>query len=325
MSDQPQDTAVTVSAPSEVYDADEEVFVEVTDELRNRAEQVLHNMADSVLETAYWLTVALDEKLYLVAGVETRKDFMENHLPFSKRTGERYVSVARKWFPALRAANGEVPTVALPSNPTDGDLALPEVEVSGDGTPLGPPKNVPAHVANMGMTKLHQFARLPSEDLRHYVETGELPAREGREGFSVEEVEDMSARRAQRIVSDRLQPHKDKAEEEKEKRLKAEAERDALREELEQRKEQIAVAEDLEATFGPKATKLADKRRMMDQLQEKLCEVTRLVNHLGLTPDDPVEDQNRGVDIVSHIERLDGLAKDELYEVMLNPDRHGQL
>jgi hypothetical protein len=327
MSDSPQPPALQADAPAEVYDADEETFVDVTGEWRERAEEAFQNMADSMLETAHWLTVILDEKHYLVAGVETRKDFMENHLPFSKRTGERYVTIARNWFPALRGGNEEVPTLAPPADATDGDSGDQTPQPTSDGAPAGgPPSNVPQHVAGLGLTKLHQFARLPNKDLQHYVEHGELPAREGgREGFSLEEVEEMSARRAQRMVSERLRPHKKKAEQEKEKRLKAEAERDALAEELDEKQEKIEAAEALEDTWGPPAARLEDKRAKMERLEEHLREATKLVQKINVTPDDPTPDQDRAADIAAHCERLGYVAQDELHEVLLSPDRTGEL
>ena len=302
---------------AEVYDEENDRWVEVSDE-KEQYGRALHeiNQATTLIKGLV-LKAMRDYEGYLGLGCRSFKEYCDTMAPNTRKTCYRHIRRVERFEDFLPDFSpGAVSN--LHSNP----LNALQSGSSGDGA--SDEAVVPPALDGLTNGKLDALGELEDPQLRDFIETEELRAPDGTR-LTREEVLDMTTREVNRRVEEILDPHKKKAEQEKEARLKAEAERDALREELDEAEEKIDAAEALEETWGPPAARLEDKRKNMERLEEHLREATKLVQKINVTPEDPTPDQDRAADIAAHCERLGYVAQDELHEVLLSPDRTGEI
>lgn len=322
-----QDPDVPEPAP-EVYDEEKGRFVEVGTDDREYA-RALHQWVEmGTIVTGLALKAIRDNEAYTALGCSSFKEYCETMAPMGRKTAYRHISRAETYeqflpdFDPGSVSNRHSAPLKrlLTGSDADGEAA------GGDGEANETPPESPVPTALRGLSngKLDALGDLGDDRLAGYVESEELRTPDG-QVITREEIEEMTAKEVRRRVDEVLEPHKQKAEQEKEKRLKAEAEREALKEKLERKKEEIKRSRDLEETFGPKAARLEEKRRRMEKMEEALREASKQIYKIGLTTEDPIPDQERAMDLLAHAERLADAAREELADVVLNPDLSGNL
>ena len=304
--------------PAEVYDEENDRFVEIPPEEADYAQTLHEWLQTSTLITGLVLKAIRDEEAYLALGCRSFKEYCDTQAPMARKTAYRHISRVERFADFLPDAFSPEAVSRRHTNPLQ---ALKTGPSEGDAEGEAP---IPPALNGLSNGKLDALGDLGDDRLRAFVEGKEFTTASGKT-ITRAEIDEMTAKEVSRQVAEVLQPHKDKAEAEKERRLKAEAERDALAEELDEKQEKIEAAEALEDTWGPPAARLEDKRAKMERLEEHLREATKLVQKIGVTPEDPTPDQDRAADIAAHCERLGYVAQDELHEVLLSPDRTGEL
>jgi len=316
----------------EVYDEEKERFVEVGEPDREYA-RTLHQWVEvGTLVTGLALKAIRDNEAYTALGCSSFKEYCETMAPMGQTTAYRHINRAETYEPFLPDFDPEVvpnwdnaPLKRLLSG-TSSNEDEDDVMIGGDGeAEEGAPESpVPTALQGLGGSKLDALGDLPEDRLEEYVEHEELRTPEGGT-ITLDEIREMTAKKVTRRVGEILEPHKEKAEAEKEKRLKAEAERDALEKKLQEKKEEIERARDLEETLGPKAARLEEKRRRMEKMEKALREASKQIYKIGLTTEDPIPDQERAMDLMAHAERLADACREELADVLLNPELSGDL
>ena len=290
------------NAPVEVLDEDKGDYVTVTPELRAKAQHAVEQIQAGILVTAYWIARVYDEGLHVGLGYNSKKQFVENHLPFGERQARRYAKIGRRMGKFLPGASAE--QLPAPDDVEDGE--------------------VPENLQGLSMGKLHELTKLDDEDLQDYVEDGEWVAPDGTR-FTREDVLDMARTELGDVVTEKAQRLKETAEKEKEKRqdfeelaAKRKEERDALQDKLEEKEDQIEAAEDLERRLGPTASKLQEKRKTLNEVQEHLDEAIRLAGQIGITPEDPEADQQNLQRLLQRAQTLKDLLHEDYAEVLIN-------
>ena len=333
------------AALPEVYDAEADRFVEVPPEEQAYA-QFLHSMQQAgTLITGLALKAIRDHEVYKKLGCTSFREYCDTMAAVSRRTAYEHIKRAEMYaaflpdvfspqhFEQLHTGQGSSPllqlTSALQGEPSQNG-APPETTDEGDSpdeerasseSSSGP---IPRAIDGLSGSKLDALGELDDERLRDYIQHEKLHTPDG-DVITREQIAEMTAREVSRRVGEILEPHKKKAETEKEKRLKAEAERDALKDTLERKKEEIERSRDIEHTLGPRAARLEEKRDRMTKMEDALREASKQIYKIGLTTDDPIPDQERAMDLLAHCQRLADAARDELGEVVLNAELHGDL
>lgn len=344
------------TAHPEVYDAEADRFVEVPPEEQAYA-RFLHSMQQAgTLITGLALKAIRDHEIYKKLGCTSFRDYCDTMASVSRKTAYRHVKRAEmygaflpdvfspKHFAQLQtgqggspllqltsALQGDAPSTSAPStaSSTEGDAPdsdTANAESDTDDTSNAPTDNgpIPRAINGLSGSKLDALGELDDERLRDYITHEKLHTPDG-DVITREQIAEMTAREVSRRVGEILEPHKKKAETEKEKRLKAEAERDALKDTLNKKKDEIERSRDIEHTLGPRAARLEEKRDRMSKMEDALREASKQIYKIGLTTDDPIPDQERAMDILAHCQRLADAARDELGEVVLNAELHGDL
>jgi len=324
-------------------------FVEVPPEEQAYA-RFLHSMQQAgTLITGLALKAIRDHEVYKKLGCTSFKDYCDTMASVTRMTAYRHIKRAEMYgaflpdvfspqhFAQLQSGQGGSPLLQLTSalqgdgDPADAD-STPEPDKTDSGedgeenaedasTTSGP---IPRAINGLSGSKLDALGELDDERLRDYITHEKLHTPDG-DVITREQIAEMTAREVSRRVGEILEPHKKKAETEKEKRLKAEAERDALKDTLDKKEEEIERSRDIEHTLGPRAARLEEKRDRMSKMEDALREASKQIYKIGLTTDDPIPDQERAMDILAHCQRLADAAREELGDVVLNAELRAEL
>jgi len=289
----------------EILDEDNGEYVEVTPKMKAEAQQAISRIQASILVTAYWIARIYDERLYVALGCNTKREFVEKHLPFGTSQARRYAKVGRRM------------SSFLPSEVKQDELPAPS-----DAESHGETGQVPDSLQGLPMTKLQELTKLDDEDLEDYVEEGEWTGPNG-ETYTRDDVIEMARTELGDAVAEKVQNMRDTLEQEKEKRqdyeelaAKRKEEKEALEEKLDERSEQIENAEELELRLGPEHSKLESKKELYDEVEEHIDEAIRLVGQID-PGDHPDTDENRCQAIRRASQRLLDVVHEDFADVLI--------
>jgi len=289
------------SAPTEVLDEEAGEYVELTPELRAKAQHAIKQIQAGILVTAYWVSRVYDERLYVGLGYGTKKQFVENHLPFGMSQARKYAKIGRRF----------------------GDFLPDYAEQTPEKLPAGEDaEETPESLQGIPMTKLTHLTKLDDEDLQSYVEEGKWTGPNG-ETYTRDDVMEMARAELDDAVSGRGEKLQKVAEDEKEKRQayqelaeKRKEEKEALEEELDERQQQIESAEELELRLGPKQSKLESKKKLYRECEEHIEQAIRIVDQLD-PGDHPDTDELRCRAIRKAAQRLLDVVHEDFVEVLM--------
>lgn len=288
-----EDKAVEVSEVKKeglVWDGEEGKYIEIKPEVRKKASSLQTQLEVGSLITAVSLHKIYSERLYLALGCSNKTEYVNTMLPFGERQAQRYAKVGEKW------------SSLLPNNMED----LPKLEGS---------KNFD-DVANLGMTKLYEIARIEDVDFEEIVETGKIKTDHGE--VLVEDIKNKAYREfAEQIKSlKKKSTAKITALEEKNKTLKAEKEQ--LAQKTKQADEKLQNAKDIESKYGDKAKSLERKREILEKSRDLLNEAGNLIGNMGVELNDPLTFKKDVLSLYDKIYLLRKSFRDNYGEILLD-------
>ncbi|MEO1478177.1 MAG: hypothetical protein AAFV01_06335 [Bacteroidota bacterium] len=289
-----EDRAPSVPAVTrERYDASVDQWVTSTPQLQEKARRVNAMVEAGVLITSIGLAQMRDEQLYLHLGYNSWTTYCTQRLNMSARKAQRLAQVGRAFQPVLGTSD---------ASPVTGLLAGD----TGDG--------FANEVGGLGLRKLLELSRLDEMDREDLIQTGVVHLADGttldldaiREQSASEFSDLMKAeRKARKLETDKLEERNALLEAE----AKASAKAVAEAEELKERNRQ------LEALYGQRATRLADKVAQMNVARENLNRAIEALVRCGVEVDDPLEIRQDLLDLFAKIDSIGERARATYHEV----------
>lgn len=163
---------ITLPAVSgSAYDAESDSMVVVTTEMRERLWQIQRFRGVALLTECVLLAEVADNKLYLAAGFQSMKEFIEATSDYSYRTAQRRLAIGRDAAPLLGpgSLNGLM-ALSDSDQSSDGEDDYSSLPVDDDGI---------SAISKLGMGKLYAVASMDGYSIPDLMEGKEFRADDG--------------------------------------------------------------------------------------------------------------------------------------------------
>jgi hypothetical protein len=273
-----------------VWDGEKGTYIEVDPEVRKKASSLQTQLEVGSLITAVALYKIYSERLYVALGCSTKQEYVNTMLPFGERQAQRYAKVGEKW------------AGLLPNNMED----LPKLKGS---------KNF-EDIANMGIKKLYEVARIEDVDFEEIVETGKIKTDHGE--VLIEDVKNKAYREFAEQIKQlkKRSTAKITALEEKNKTLKAEKEQ--LSDKVKEADEKLRNSKEIEDRYGEKKQSMEEKRRVLDSAEKHLTAAGEKMANLNAELDDPLTFKKDVIQLYDKIHLLIDIFQDNYGEILLD-------
>lgn len=280
-----------VASRALVRDAETGDWVPVTPEMQARAAAARRHIEMATLVKAVALKAVADERLYLADGCSSFKEWVHVVLGTSYTGAKEYVKIGRRVAPLMPGL-------------TEGDGFAGDVPQLAEGQSTGLDSAQIGTVSSLGFEKLKHLTRLDEARFSDVVQRG-VVVLDGEE-FTLDDLQEMSARELSARVRDETAALKDKLQEMRAEMGTLRAEKDALLQEKEATAAELEDARELEAELRPRALTIAHKRERITALRADTDRLNEALIALGVTPTDPKTLQE---DLIHLLAKLDAVAE----------------
>jgi hypothetical protein len=271
------------------YDAEQDKMISLTRKQIHLAGVLHQQMTFGVFITAVALKRMKDEKLYLALNCQSFNEYLLTMSPIGRVQAYAYVKIAERF-----------------------QQFLPEIGQEGVREGVRDVQST-EHIEDLGIQKLYELTRLDEVDFNEVID--------GKGNFSLEEVKEMTVREFREEIT-KMKKAKDKylsksAQLDEENKLLFQ-ENETLKKQVEEADKKIKILKDLETTLGAKATKLAEKRELLERSREALALCERYLFQTGINCDDPADLRKDLSDYIHRIGFTIDNCQREFGEVLLN-------
>lgn len=232
-----------------VFDAETDTWVTITQEQKKYANYVFEQFQISHLYSAVALKKIWDEKLYLNLGYESKEEFCSLALSFGLRTAQKLIKIADKFSGYLPQPSENKQLAEVNSSDT--------LENTNTSSLLG-----------LSINQLYELTKLDDEDLKGFLESGTIG--EGEDKITLEEYKEMSVREATKDLRKHTAAYKEKIAKQSNEISSLKQELKYLESENETFRKQAETAEELEKKFGAPAANIEHKKKYLREAEDIL-------------------------------------------------------
>jgi len=288
-----------------VYDAENDKWIEVTREQQSMAAYVHQQVLLGVFVSAMAIKKVFDERLYLALGCQTRDEYIDMMLPYGRRQVYRLISIAEKFDGVYGnlLQNKELADVGSTDSSklvTLKSLNSPELKEIND----------------LGVTKLYELVKLDDDELSELVKKGKTKVNGN--DISLEEIKDASAREVSKIISEAKKKMQSKIDQLTEDVSLLKEEKKLLDKRNKQLEERILNAEEIEKKYGGTASLIEHKREMLNKANSLLNDFNEVIIRTGINDEDPSGLQEDLVNLIRKIDEVHGRVSNYYQEVTVN-------
>lgn len=273
-----------------VYDAEHDAMVEVTREQQMLAASLHRQVVIGAFITALALKRIRDERLYVALGCHTFDEYTVSMCPFNRAQAYKYLKIAQR-FEQLLPNMEELKEIAESKKVNKNSERF--VQSTGQ----------------MGIEKLYELTRLEDNDLEELTTTGKLSTPDG--DYTLEQMQEQTTREFTRQLKEIQARYSGKLSQLDEENKTLQAEKELLEKQMEQNQEHIQDAREIQKLWGRRASKIEEKREMLNEARKTLAYLQQIVFQINIQDDDPGSLQREMLDLAGAIhethEKLFGL------------------
>lgn len=299
------DNEITQKISLQVFDAEDQKWKEVSQKEQIFASHIHNQVMTGVFYSAAALTKMIDEKLYIAMGCESRDEYIDTMLPYSRRQAYTLLAIGRK-FSGILGGSTEQKMIE------DGSVHSSALNEEGESA-----EKVHTSALNgLGIKKLYELTKFDDDEINELMNTGSTMVNGNQ--ITLEELKESSAKEVTKRIAEVKKQYTGKISQlqEEVKQLKEEKK---IFEILEQKNaEKLNTAFELEKKYGGVASKLEDKQERIQEAYKLLNDFAETLVRCGVSEQDPLVMQQQLVDLIRQVDGVYNRIQLEYEKVIVN-------
>ncbi len=290
----------------EVFDAETQEWKKISQNEQQLASYMHNQIMAGVYYSAAALTKMLDEKLYIALGCESRDEYIDTMLPYSRRQAYILLAIGRKFSGIL---GGISQNKLISAGSDDGVQERALNDNMSENTEIGVHERA---LNELGIKKLYEMTKFEDSEIEELLNTGST--RINGNDFSLEEIKEKSAKDLSIKMAQVKKQYSGKISQLQEEISMLKEEKKLLL----KNEEQVKTAVELEKLYGAPASKLEDKKSRLNKSFSLLNDFIETFARCGITTEDPELVQQQAVDLVRQIDSVYTRAQGVIGDVIAN-------
>lgn len=298
------DNEITQKISLQVFDAEEQKWKEVSQKEQVFASHIHNQVMTGVFYSAAALTKMLDERLYLALGCESRDEYINTMLPYSRRQAYTLLAIGRK-FSGILGDTSEQKMIG------DGSVHSSALE-EGEST-----EKVHASALNgLGIKKLYELTKFDDVEIDELMKTGSTIV--NGDQITLEELKESSAKEVTKRIAEVKKLYSGKISQLQEEVKQLKEEKKIYEKVSEEVQTKIVNAIVLEKQYGGIASKLEDKQERIQDAYKLLNDFVETLVRCGVNDNDPLVLQQQLVDLIRQVDGVYNRIQLEYENVIVN-------